>query len=61
MKYRLPGAQQVILEAIKHEISLGKSMKEAIRTVRTSKQFNHMTVKKVSEKLASIPDFLNDD
>lgn len=61
MKYRLLGAQQAILEAIKHEISLGKSIKEAVRTVMVSKQFNHMTVKKVSQKLVNMPELLNDD
>lgn len=61
MKYRLSGGQQVVLEAIKHEVSLGKSVKEAVRTVMTSKQFNHMTVKRVSQKLVIMPELLNDD
>ena len=61
MKYRLPGGQQAILDAIKYEISLGKPMKEAVRNVMKSKQFNHMTVKKVSQKLIDMPELLKDN
>jgi len=61
MKYGLSGAQQAVLEAIRHEVSSGKSVKQAVRTVMTSKQFNHMTVKRVSQKLVAMPELLNDD
>ena len=61
MKYSLSGAQQAILEAIKHEVSSGKSVKEAVRTVLSGKQFNHMTVKRVSQKLVTMPELLSDD
>ena len=60
MKHRLSGAQQVVLEAIRREVGSGKSVREAVRTVMTSKQFNHMTVKRVAEKLVAIPELLSD-
>jgi len=59
MRYKLPGKQQVILDAIKQEIISGKSMKEAIKYVMLSKQFNHMTVKKVAQILEDRPEILN--
>jgi Xaa-Pro aminopeptidase len=61
MKHRLSGGQQAVLEAIRCEVASGKSVKEAVRKVMTSKQFNHMTVKRVAQKLIAIPELWSDD
>ena len=60
MKYRLLGSQQIILEAIKLEMSSGKPLKEAVIAVMKSKQFNHMTVKRVAEKIEANPKIIQD-
>ncbi len=60
MKHRLPASQQIILEAIKLEMSSGKPFKETVRVVMKSKQLNHMTVKRVSEKLDANPEIVED-
>jgi len=44
--------QEAILEAIRIEMSSGKSLDEAARQVVKSKQFNHITVRRCAEKLA---------
>jgi len=45
--------QALILAAIRKEISSGKSLEAAIREVVKSRMFNHMTVRRCAEKLAS--------
>lgn len=55
MRQRLPGKQDAILEAIRLEMLSGKSPKEAARAVMQSKRFNHMTVRRVAEKLEANP------
>ncbi|MCJ7515118.1 MAG: hypothetical protein MUO89_03990 [Dehalococcoidia bacterium] len=47
--------QDAILEAIRLEALAGKSLKEAVKAVMQSKQFNHMTVRRVVEKLEVDP------
>ena len=47
----LSAKQVIIAQAIKTEMSSGKSLKEAVRAIMESKQFNHMTVRRVAEKL----------
>jgi len=59
MKRQLTGKQAIILEAIKSEVSSGKSFKEAVRAVMKSKQYNHMTVRRVAEKLEANPSILD--
>ncbi len=59
MKRQLTGKQAIVLEAIKREMSSGKSFKEATRAVMKSKQYNHMTVRRVAEKLESNPSILD--
>lgn len=55
MGQKLSGKQDVILEAIRFEVYSGRSLKEAVRAVMQSKQFNHMTVRRVVEKLEVDP------
>ena len=51
MRGQLTGAQGVIVKAIRDEMASGKSLREAVSTVVRSRQFNHMTVRRVAEKL----------
>ena len=55
MGQKLSGKQDVILEAIRFEVYSGRSLKAAVRAVMQSKQFNHMTVRRVVEKLEVDP------
>lgn len=48
----------MVLEAIRHQVLSGKSVKEAVRAVMLSKQFKHMTVKRVSHKLTAMAELL---
>lgn len=50
--------QDEILEAIRLEVLAGKSLKEAVRAIMQSKQFNHMTVRRVVEKLEIDPSII---
>lgn len=50
--------QAVILAAIRKEMSSGKSLEAAMREVIKSRMFNHMTVRRCAEELASTPDSL---
>lgn len=59
MRRGLTPKQEEILEAIKIEMSSGKSLEEAAREVVKSKQFNHMTVRRCAEKLARDQSYLN--
>jgi hypothetical protein len=47
----LSDKQDAILEAIKFEVASGRSFKEAVKVVMESKRFNHMTIRRVAEKL----------
>lgn len=51
MQGQFTGKQAMIAEAIKTEMASGKSLKEAVSAVMKSKRFNHMTVRRVAEKL----------
>jgi hypothetical protein len=55
----LSGKQVIIAQAIKTEMSSGKSFKEAVRAVVKSKQFNHMVVRRVAEKLEVNPSIID--
>lgn len=59
MRGELSGKQVIIAQAVKTEMSSGKSLKEALRAVIRSKQFNHMTVRRVAEKLAATPSIID--
>jgi len=59
MRQGLTEQQTIILEAIRSEMSLGKSLEEAVREVIKSKMFNHMTVRRCADKLARDLDLLD--
>lgn len=59
MRQRFTGKQAIILVAIRSEMSCGKSVKEAVRAVMKSKQFNHMMVRRVAEKLEASPSIID--
>lgn len=59
MRRRLTPKQEEILEAIKIEMSSGKSLGEAAREVMKSRHFNHMTVRRCIDKLARDCSHLN--
>ena len=50
--------QDAIIEAIRLEVLAGKSLKEAVKAVMQSKQFNHMTVRRVFDKLKVDPSII---
>jgi len=58
MGQKLSDKQDAILEAIRLEVSSGRSLKEAVRAVMQSKQFNHITVRRVVEKLEVTPSII---
>lgn len=58
MGQKLSDKQDVILEAIRLEVSSGGSLKEAVRAVMQSKRFNHMTLRRVVEKLEVTPSII---
>lgn len=45
--------QKEILEALKSKISFGKSLEEATREVVIEKRFNHLSVMRCAENLAT--------
>ena len=51
MRRQLTGGQSMIAQAIRDEMASGKSLKEAVNSVMRSREFNHMTVKSVVQKL----------
>lgn len=59
MRQAFTGKQAIVLEAIRSEMSSGKSLKEAVRAVMKSKMFNHMTVRRVAEKLEANPSIID--
>ena len=59
MRQGLTAKQAVILAAIRSEMSSAKSVKEAVRAVIKSKQFNHMMVRRVAEKLEANPSIID--
>lgn len=59
MRQGLTEQQTIILEAIRSEMSSGKSLEEAVREVIKSKMFNHMTVRRCADKLARDLDLLD--
>jgi hypothetical protein len=60
MGRKLMGKQDAILEAIRLEVASGKSLKESVRAVMQSKQFNHMSVRRVAQKLEVNPHILGE-
>jgi len=54
------GKQDAILEAVRLEVASGKSLKESVRAVTQSKQFNHMSVRRVAQKLEVNPHILGE-
>lgn len=44
--------QAMVLAAIRSEIASGKTVGEAVREVRKSRMFNHMTVQRCADQLA---------
>lgn len=55
----LSGKQVIVAQAIKSEMSSGKSFKDAVGAVVKSKQFNHMMVRRVAEKLEAEPSIID--
>ena len=51
MKSSFSGKQSSIVDAIRTEMNSGASFEEAVKVVMKSERFNHMTVKRVAEKL----------
>ena len=59
MRQKLSGKQDAILEAVRLEMSSGRSLKEAVRAVIQSKRFNHMTERRVAGKLEANPNIID--
>lgn len=60
MRLILQGKQKAIAESILLEMSSGMLLKDAVRAVMKSKQYNHMLVKRVAEKLEANPNIVKE-